>query len=134
MTFFWLFFVLKTCLPKNVLMQYMNALQTPTGKYRGLQGNPCNETRDPAMRRGVKFRGVSCNENRFFPVRIDSQGVPCELCRVWVCSVVLNTIISHTFIPNFQVVVYKAPSFFFLKYVQLLRQTLVCDLLRSKKK
>jgi hypothetical protein len=32
--------------------------------------------------------GVPCNENRFFPVGIDSQGVPCELYRVWVCSVV----------------------------------------------
>ena len=32
--------------------------------------------------------GVPCNENRFFPVGIGSQGVPCELYRVWVCSVV----------------------------------------------
>ena len=31
--------------------------------------------------------GVPGNENRFFPVAIDSQGVPCELYRVWVCSV-----------------------------------------------
>ena len=30
---------------------------------------------------------VPCNENRFFPVGVDSQGVPCELYRVWVCSV-----------------------------------------------
>ena len=61
---------------------YFNTLQSLTGKYRGLQGNPCNENRDPAMR-----TGVPCNENRFFPVGIDSQGVPCELYRVWVCSV-----------------------------------------------
>ena len=53
---------------------------------RGLQGNPCNENRDPAMR-----TGVPCNENRFFPVGIDSQGVPCELYRVWVCSVGIIT-------------------------------------------
>ena len=59
-----------------------HTLQSLTGKYRGLQGNPCNENRDPAMR-----TGVPCNENRFFPVGIDSQGVPCELYRVWVCSV-----------------------------------------------
>ena len=45
------------------------ALQSLTGKYRGLQGNPCNENRDPAMR-----TGVPCNENRFFTVRIDLQG------------------------------------------------------------
>ena len=57
-------------------------LQSLTGKYRGLQGNPCNENRDPAMR-----TGIPCNENRVFPVGIDSQGVPCELYRVWVCSV-----------------------------------------------
>ena len=41
-------------------------LQSLTGRYRGLQGNPCNENRDPAMR-----TGVPCNENRFFPVTID---------------------------------------------------------------
>jgi len=53
-------------------------LQSLTGKYRGLQGNPCNENRDPAIR-----TGVPCNENRFFPVGIGSQGVPFELYRVW---------------------------------------------------
>ena len=62
-----------------------NTLQSLTGKYRGLQGNPCNENRDPAMR-----TGVPCNENRFFPVGIGSQGVPCELYRVWVCSVLIK--------------------------------------------
>ena len=36
------------------------------------QGNPCNENRVPAMR-----KGVPCNENRFFPVRKTSQGKPC---------------------------------------------------------
>ena len=30
---------------------------------------------------------VPCNENRFFLVRIDSQGVPCKPYRVWVSSV-----------------------------------------------
>ena len=30
--------------------------------------------------------GVPCNESRFFPVAIGSQGVPCEPYRVWVCS------------------------------------------------
>ena len=48
----------------------MCALQSLTGKYRGLQGNPCNENRDPVMR-----TGVPCNENRFFSVRIDLQGL-----------------------------------------------------------
>ena len=55
----------------------MNTLQSLTGKNRGLQGNPCNENRDPAMR-----TGVPCNENKFFPVRIDLQGVPCKTYRV----------------------------------------------------
>ena len=41
--------------------------------YRGLQGNPCNENRDPVLR-----TGVPSNENRFFPVGIDSQGDSCE--------------------------------------------------------
>ena len=56
-------------------------LQSLTGKYRDLQGNPCNENRDPAMR-----TGVPCNENRVFLVVIDLQGVPCKPYRVWVCS------------------------------------------------
>ena len=58
------------------------ALQSRTGKYRELQGNPCNENRDPAMR-----TGVPCDENRVFPVRIDLQGVPCKPYRIWDCSV-----------------------------------------------
>ena len=36
-----------------------------------IQGNPCNENRDPAMK-----TGVPCNEYRFFPVGIDLQGFP----------------------------------------------------------
>ena len=31
------------------------SLQSLTGKYRGLQGNPCNKNRDPAMRTGFGF-------------------------------------------------------------------------------
>ena len=31
--------------------------------------------------------GVPCNENWFFPVRIDLQGVPCKPYKVWVYSV-----------------------------------------------
>ena len=54
----------------------MIAVQSSTGRYRGLQGNPCNENRDPVMR-----TGVPCNENRFIPVRIDLQGVPCKSYR-----------------------------------------------------
>ena len=46
-------------------------LQSLTGKYRGLQGNTCNENRDPAMR-----TGVPCNENRFFPGEFNTQGKP----------------------------------------------------------
>ena len=48
----------------------MKALQSRKGKYRELQGNPCNENRDPGMR-----TGVPCNEYRFFPVGIDLQGL-----------------------------------------------------------
>ena len=32
-------------------------------------------------------KGFPCNENRFFPVRIDLQGVPCKSYRVWVYSI-----------------------------------------------
>ena len=47
----------------------MYALQSLTGKYREIQGKPCNENREPAMR-----TGFPCNESRVFPVGIDLQG------------------------------------------------------------
>ena len=62
-----------------------SSLHSLTGKYREIQGNPCNENREPAMR-----TGFPCNESRFFPVGIDLQGVPCKPYRVWVYSVVTN--------------------------------------------
>ena len=74
----------------------MGTLQSLTGKYRGLQGNPCNENRDPAMR-----TGVPCNENRFFPVRIDLQGVPCKPYRVRVCSVLLGILVLLSGLDNY---------------------------------
>ena len=49
----------------------IDTLQSLTGKYREIQGNPCNENRDPAMK-----TGVPCNKYRFFPVGIDLQGFP----------------------------------------------------------
>ena len=72
----------KGALFKNTFLRKPYSLQSLTGKYMDLQGNPCNENRDPVMR-----TGVPCNENCFFPVRIDLQGVPCKPYRVWVCSV-----------------------------------------------
>ena len=51
--------------------QIQPTLQSLTGKYREIQGNPCNENREPAMR-----TGFPCNESRFFPVGIDLQGYP----------------------------------------------------------
>ena len=62
-------------------------LQSLTGKYRCLKGNPCNKKKDDAM----KTR-VPCNENRVFPVGIGSQGAPCELYRIWVYSVVCGLV------------------------------------------
>ena len=59
----------------------ITTLQSLKGKYRGLQGNPCNENMDPVMR-----TGVTSNKNRVFPVGIELQGVPCKPYRVWVCS------------------------------------------------
>ena len=53
-------------------------LQSLKGKYRGLEGNPYNEKRDPSMR-----TGVPCNENRFFPVGIDLQGYPVRYTGFW---------------------------------------------------
>ena len=50
--------------------------------YKFSQGNPCNDYRIPATR-----TGVPCNENRFFPVRISTQGKPCS-GPVQDCSVV----------------------------------------------
>ena len=48
---------------------YIPTLQSLTGKYREIQGKPCNQNREPAMR-----TGFPCNESRFFPVGIDLQG------------------------------------------------------------
>ena len=65
--------------------QIHTALQSLTGKYRDIQGKPCNKNREPAMK-----TGFPCNESRYFPVGIDLQGFPvscCKLYRVWICSV-----------------------------------------------
>ena len=40
--------------------------------------------------------GVTYNENRVFPVGIDSQGVPCEPYRVWVCSEQWQSCVGQT--------------------------------------
>ena len=54
-------------------------LQSHTGKYRGLQGNPCNENRIPAMRTGfpVMKTGFSLLEltYREFPVSLIGFGL-----------------------------------------------------------
>ena len=54
-------------------MKQTDALQSSTGKYRGLQGNPCNENRITAMRIGFPVMKTG-----FFHVRIVLQGVPCK--------------------------------------------------------
>ena len=55
-----------------------SSLHSLTGKYREIQGNPCNENRDPAMR-----TGFPCNESGFslweliyreFPVSLTGFG------------------------------------------------------------
>ena len=53
----------------NVVIFNVTTLQSLTGKYREIQGKPCNQNREPAMR-----PGFPCNESRFFPVGIDLQG------------------------------------------------------------
>ena len=57
---------------------YIHALQSRTGKYRVLQGNPCNENRIPAMRTGfpVMKIGFSLWEltYREFPVSLTGFG------------------------------------------------------------
>ena len=56
---------------KSSKLSIMTALQSLTGKYKEIQGKPCNENREPAMR-----TGFPCNESRYFPVGIDLQGFP----------------------------------------------------------
>ena len=56
---------------KNRILFDIGTLQSLTGKYREIQGKPCNENREPAMR-----LGFPCNESRYFPVGIDLQGFP----------------------------------------------------------
>ena len=48
---------------------HIATLQSLTGKYREIQGKPCNQNREPAMR-----TGFPCNESRFFPMGIDLKG------------------------------------------------------------
>jgi hypothetical protein len=64
-------FILGVIQQKDYINKILNTLQYLTGKYREIQGNPCNENRDPAMK-----TGFPCNESRFFPVGIDLQGFP----------------------------------------------------------
>ena len=62
---------------KTIQFQHLKSNQSyeytaiPNREVQGLQGNPCNENRDPAMK-----TGVPCNKYRFFPVGIDLQGFP----------------------------------------------------------
>ena len=69
----------------HLIHAIFNALQSLTGKFRDLQGNPCNENRDPVMR-----TGVLCNENRFFPVKKTYREFPVSLTwfgfAVWSCK------------------------------------------------
>ena len=58
-----MYFFLSKSKDKEKIIKHLT-LQSLTGKYRGLQGNSCNENRDPVMR-----SGVPCNENRSFPVK-----------------------------------------------------------------
>ena len=52
-------------------MEFQATLQSLTGKYRGLQGNACNENRDPAMRTGVSLWELT---HREFPVSYTGFG------------------------------------------------------------
>jgi hypothetical protein len=52
----------KKNLPFNLMLF---VLQYHAGKYRGLQGNPCNKNRIPAMRTGFPVMQTGC-----FPVSL----------------------------------------------------------------
>ena len=54
--------------------------------------------------------GVPCNENRFFPVRIDLQGVPCKPYKVWVYSVA-DFAIQKYFFGTFLILVHHTTLF-----------------------
>jgi hypothetical protein len=67
-------------------MQNVFYTAIPNREVKGLQGNSCNENRDPAMR-----TRVSCNENREltyreFPVSFTGW--------VWVCSVCFEILLK----------------------------------------
>ena len=63
--------MIATKFPFSARTLLSTTLQSLTGKYREIQGKPCNENREPAMR-----TGFPCNESRYFPVGIDLQGFP----------------------------------------------------------
>ena len=61
---------------RHIKIKKQNTLQRKSCNYTAIpymevQGKPCNENRDLAMR-----TGFPCNESRFFPVEIDLQGFP----------------------------------------------------------
>ena len=58
-------------MPFNSYYCHLMCTAIPYRKYREIQGKPCNQNREPAMR-----TGFPCNESRFFPVGIDLQGFP----------------------------------------------------------
>ena len=79
-----------------------STLQSLTGKYREIQGKPCNVNRDPAMR-----TGFPCNESRFFPVGIDLQGFPVSYTgfgfAVYISGFFTKNAVGAIYISNFHV-------------------------------
>ena len=58
----------------HLLVLHCEGQVTSVPLHKGCKPIPCNEYRIPAMTRGVPY-----NKNRFFPVRISTQGKPCSL-------------------------------------------------------
>ena len=58
-------------------------------KPPGVSKNPEDQIKYPSgeLESSNLFKFEKPSENRVFPVGIGSQGVPCELYRVWDCSV-----------------------------------------------
>ena len=78
----------RSCEPNNLFNPTVDAVSRLEVLYDQDQVSVSGTKTTLQFRRG-KYRGFqenSCNENRFFLVRIDLEGVPCKPYRVWVCS------------------------------------------------
>ena len=97
----------------------ISTLQSLTGKYRGLQGNPCNEKRNLTMK-----ADVPCNENRFSLWEVAHKKFPVSYTgvrfAVWLdFSIILPSPEDNSMVPTVAPVVTKIHKRTIVAYLKL---------------